>query len=130
MAVAATCLLGTIACDPACRPIFVYGLNVVIIDGAKVAETGEGGRASSGECRAVVIVKDGDYTEELMCRADGVDCTCSGGHSHAGKYVVTAELDGKTESQKATVRDAGCHVEPVDLTFFDEEEAGTPGTSS
>ncbi len=116
-------LLGAIACDGdgsrICTTQYVYGITVEVEGGADSDQGGAGaGGASQGAmCEASVEIRDGDYTEELECFADGDDCSCYGAGERPGNYEVTVTLRGESESQTARVNAGDCHVEPVTLRF-------------
>lgn len=111
--IAATLLAccGSMACgeEHFCSASFEYGLSVRVVGGAE-----------SGECAVTVVAEDGDYTEELECRAQQADCACYGAGERPGSYRVSLGDDsGVIESKTANVEqdEEGCHPVPVVLVF-------------
>ncbi len=103
-AAAAGCSDGAVVC----APYFAYGLTVTVVSG----------RTGERICDAVVVAREGTYSETLAVGDPGGGCRYIGAPERAGRYSVHAERVGflpTTVSDMKVVTSGGdCpHVRPV-----------------
>jgi len=95
-------LAGFIPCGGVvCTEVYVYGMNVAVIDVSNNPITG-----------AILTLMDGDYSETMEELAAG---EYAGAGERAGTYTLKVEADGfVTQTIRDIVIDADeCHVIPV-----------------
>jgi len=116
----------TSACSQSrvCTDNIVYGVAVTVNGGDPSTSPGSGAGGLGGtsgthtsECATKVTVEDGSYKEELECFAHDGDCSCYGATERRGTYIVSATLDGKTQTEQVKVEGDECHVDQQSVTF-------------
>ena len=93
-----------------CPDIFVFGLNVSVVDSVTGAGTGSG---------ATVIARDGAYTDSTTRAANGSDVATFGlAGERAGTYAVTVRKAGYQSWLRSGIQvaKAECGVTPVAVT--------------
>jgi len=106
-------ILASVACSRAsdigvaCPAIFVYGLNVTVVDSITGAPTGSG---------ATVVARDGAYTDSSTRAANGsAAAPFALAGERSGTYSLTVRKSGYTDWLKSgiQVKKAVCGVTPV-----------------